>query len=826
VVTLRDKLRLGRSTLPDALLTGWCIAHAMARGRAVVPGLVHGDLKPENMLMLLDAPHVADFGLARFQADLRDGSTALGTPPYSAPELRDAGAAASERTDIYSLGIMLVELVTGSTDYPGSDAWRRGMPLGAEAVWLLQLAQRCVSADPDLRPGSFAEIASTIAEACERAGVRLPDPDYMRLGMSHVMTEEQRTDRLAGILHSLFGLKQYELVVEQVDAIPAGSRTALLWVVYGDALSLLDRDIEAMHAFAAAHDSPGGDSMAVTIASRTALSAKRLGHHADAVKIIELALLMAKEPDELLELYMNLASVHYSADDYPLAFEAASRCLAIDTACVPAWRLLGRVFRFTNNYGRAIRATQRVIELEPHDPGNYEELGDTLLDIQQFEAFRDVVQNVIRTGGHPRELLARAIAVADVRSVPAEAEAIRHILRSNFAEDDVAWTLADAARRVAENDWTMDERGPQPVEPEGDQYAERMLNRMDPESEAYTGIRFSGDTMTFATVPVTARDRSVPYITRVRTARGIMLDIYFPQGTNDYVTAFDQMLTQVMRKPEELGIGSLSPTVFLFIRCACSAEILTNRPPGKSIVCRRCEKGFLVSGSDPSMAELVDRINTRMGLIKRAADYLILTVVELEPDQPAEAITQTAIEQRWAPLDPGRHAARIAEQFARNHEFLRPEFVYSYFSRRVDSMWADDRLTHESVYDLRNAIPEPRTMSVNMDLRVHHVHGLLALGELEAAERALIEQGPQPSDAELWSLLAQDASVAGLDDLAIRSARFSVQLAPAAVLPWATLAMILESRGKTDEARVYVENALRLDPADPLSRDLALRLGI
>jgi tetratricopeptide (TPR) repeat protein len=141
-------------------------------------------------------------------------------------------------------------------------------------------------------------------------------------------------------------------------------------------------------------------------------------------------------------------------------------------------------------------------------------------------------------------------------------------------------------------------------------------------------------------------------------------------------------------------------------------------------------------------------------------------------------------------------------------------------------MWADDRLTHESVYDLRNAIPEPRTMSVNMDLRVHHVHGLLALGELEAAERALIEQGPHPSDAELWSLLAQDASVAGLDDLAIRSARFSVQLAPAAVLPWATLAMILESRGKTDEARVYVENALRLDPADPLSRDLALRLGI
>jgi len=117
-------------------------------------------------------------------------------------------------------------------------------------------------------------------------------------------------------------------------------------------------------------------------------------------------------------------------------------------------------------------------------------------------------------------------------------------------------------------------------------------------------------------------------------------------------------------------------------------------------------------------------------------------------------------------------------------------------------------------------------MSFNFDLRANTIHGLLALGELEAAEGALVERGPQPSDAETWCILAQDALAAGLDDLAIRSARFSVQLAPSAVAPWTTLAVVLERQGKTHEARKCVVKALHLDPANSLSRELALQLGI
>jgi hypothetical protein len=46
------------------------------------------------------------------------------------------------------------------------------------------------------------------------------------------------------------------------------------------------------------------------------------------------------------------------------------------------------------------------------------------------------------------------------QSARAEAEELRRIVRSNLDEDGIAWVLADAARRVAEDDWTTDDRGP------------------------------------------------------------------------------------------------------------------------------------------------------------------------------------------------------------------------------------------------------------------------------------------------------------------------------------------------------------------------------
>jgi serine/threonine-protein kinase len=89
-------------------------------------GVVHRDLKPENILMEADATvKLVDFGIALLQGarrlTFRRLSTEVGTPDYMAPEQVE-GDRGDARTDIYALGIMLYEMLTGEVPYQGDNS--------------------------------------------------------------------------------------------------------------------------------------------------------------------------------------------------------------------------------------------------------------------------------------------------------------------------------------------------------------------------------------------------------------------------------------------------------------------------------------------------------------------------------------------------------------------------------------------------------------------------------------------------------------------------------------------------------------------------------
>ncbi|MDZ8202656.1 Stk1 family PASTA domain-containing Ser/Thr kinase [Microbacterium sp. SSW1-59] len=118
-ITLRELLKEQRRlTVPqaisimDAILSGLAAAH-----RA---GIVHRDVKPENVLLAEDGRiKIGDFGLARATtANTATGAQLLGTIAYLAPELVTRGTA-DARSDIYALGIMLYEMLTGEQPYKG-----------------------------------------------------------------------------------------------------------------------------------------------------------------------------------------------------------------------------------------------------------------------------------------------------------------------------------------------------------------------------------------------------------------------------------------------------------------------------------------------------------------------------------------------------------------------------------------------------------------------------------------------------------------------------------------------------------------------------------
>lgn len=185
--TLADRLEAGTLSPDEAariargMLDGLAHAHAQ--------DVVHRDVKPGNVLLHAGQVKLADFGIAKAAhgGDLTTTGTLLGTARYLAPEQVDA-ASVDHRADLYAVGIVLYEMLTGRTPFRAETAiaeatlrlteaptppraLRAGIPRELETVVMRALAR-----DPDERFQSAAEMRAALDHAVRTAPPLLPPP--------------------------------------------------------------------------------------------------------------------------------------------------------------------------------------------------------------------------------------------------------------------------------------------------------------------------------------------------------------------------------------------------------------------------------------------------------------------------------------------------------------------------------------------------------------------------------------------------------------------------------------------------------------------------
>ncbi len=179
---LRDVLRSEGALLPRRVAeigADMSVAVSVAHSQ----GLVHRDIKPANILLTADgAVKVADFGIARAWDDsesLTKTGAVIGTATYFSPE-QAQGATADARSDIYSVGVVMYELLTGAPPFSGES------PVAVAYQHVQQAPEPPSRLNPDIPPGLEAIVLKAMAknpdERYQSAGEMVEDIDRLLAG--------------------------------------------------------------------------------------------------------------------------------------------------------------------------------------------------------------------------------------------------------------------------------------------------------------------------------------------------------------------------------------------------------------------------------------------------------------------------------------------------------------------------------------------------------------------------------------------------------------------------------------------------------------------
>jgi serine/threonine protein kinase len=399
---LRSRVKQEKLPLPVAVDFAVQICRAMRHAARVLPGFVHGDLKPANCLLTNDGVmKLADFGRARVCAtgetvdQIRAGGG--GTLPYMPPEQFDSNAPMNARNDVYSFGVTLFELLTCNRPFHANDrngyylehamsSRRRPSEMNPQVPGVLdELVVECMACDPSQRYSDFAEVESALLIVAEQ--LSYPISPELAPPPPGALEEIKRADSLLELGEEEQAIAICDELLRQNPSCPRALSHK------GRALLALNQPIEALLLFEASLDIDSQNIESLNGRGRALLALKSaeaalfsfdealalaprsitaalggaeallsIGRAKEAVRRLKLAL--SYEPEDAEALAM-LSSAYVALRKYRSALTVANSALAVDRTAARAHLSVGLAMERNGTALAALESVKRAMQMEP-----------------------------------------------------------------------------------------------------------------------------------------------------------------------------------------------------------------------------------------------------------------------------------------------------------------------------------------------------------------------------------------------------------------------------------------------------------------------------
>lgn len=384
--TLRDHLDQ-KERLPEALACEYAIGICQAMEYAnQSKRLVHCDLKPANVFVASSGTvKVGDFGLAVTEGTVIH--TQSGTPPYMAPEQFEVDIALTRQLDIYAIGVILFELLSGRRPFILAERLGHAIEQFRYAEYermhreeqvpslvtispetrpdVASIVVRCLEKDPSDRFESFSELRDALAPfastAFDEAIQTTTNRDYSNSAQSY-----DRGVSLDSLGHLAEALECYR---EAITREPFKSQRSEAWCNMGKVLGTMDRTKEALEAFECAVSI---DSKDVHAHFGRGNSLTQMGRNTEALSALD----TVEELDQkYLDGYVCRGGVFYAMGEMQKAQKAFQKANELEPEYAYALNGLGLCAEAVGHRGEAMAFFERAVASDPNCEPAQQNLG-------------------------------------------------------------------------------------------------------------------------------------------------------------------------------------------------------------------------------------------------------------------------------------------------------------------------------------------------------------------------------------------------------------------------------------------------------------------